>query len=97
MAQIKSIELGSAFKLFAVLYGMFGLLIGAFISLLSVLGFMGGAASGTEGAAAFLFGTSAIVIMPILYGCIGAIGGVIGCLIYNIAAKIAGGLEVDLQ
>lgn len=96
MAQVKSIGLGSAFKLFAVLYGFLGLLIGGFISLLAMLGFMGGAASGMEGAWAFLFGTAAIIIAPIVYGVIGAIAGTIGCLIYNIAAKISGGLEIEL-
>jgi len=96
MAQIKSIGLFSAFKLFGVLYGFAGLLIGAVISLFSVLGFMGSAASGMEGAWAFLFGTAAIVIGPIFYGLVGAIFGTIGCLIYNIAAKISGGLEINL-
>jgi hypothetical protein len=97
MSQIRSIGVGSAFKLFAVLYGMLGLLIGAVISLISVLGFMGGSAAGMEGAGALLFGTAAIVVAPILYGIIGACAGVVMSLIYNLAAKFTGGLEIDLQ
>ncbi|MGH9794784.1 MAG: DUF3566 domain-containing protein [Candidatus Acidiferrales bacterium] len=97
MAQLKRIELGSAFKVCAVLYGMMGLVLGAFFSLFSFLGFMGGAASRAEGSVAFLFGTAAIVILPIFYGILGAIGGVIGAAIYNFAAKLTGGLEITLQ
>lgn len=97
MAHIKSIGVWSAFKLFAVLYGFAGLLIGGIISLFSMLGFMGGLASGMDGSFAFLFGTAAIVIAPIFYGLVGAIAGAIGCLIYNLAAAISGGLEVRLE
>ena len=97
MAKIRSIGPFSVMKLFAVLYAMLGFLIGAVISLISVLGFMGGTAAGEEGSWAFLFGTAAIVIAPIFYGCIGAVGGLIMSLLYNVAAGIAGGLEINLE
>ncbi|MGH9861332.1 MAG: hypothetical protein ACRD5F_15030 [Candidatus Acidiferrales bacterium] len=97
MAKLKSIDLGSAFKVCAVLYALLGLVFGAFISLFSVLGFMGGAAAGAEGAGAMLFGTAAIVVLPIFYGIIGAIGGVLMAAIYNFVAGLTGGLEITLQ
>lgn len=97
MAHIRSVGPWSVMKLFALLYAMIGFLIGAVISLISVLGFMGTSAAGTEGAWAFLFGTAAIVIAPIFYGCIGAVGGLIMSLFYNLAAGITGGLEINLQ
>jgi len=40
---------------------------------------------------------AAIVIAPIFYGCIGAVGGLIMSLLYNVAAGIAGGLEINLE
>lgn len=97
MAYIRSVGPFSVMKLFAVLYGMLGFLIGALFSLVSILGFMGSAASGAEGSWAFLFGTAAIIIAPILYGIIGAVGGLIMALLYNVAAKFTGGLEVNLE
>jgi hypothetical protein len=100
MARIRSIGLWSAFKLFGVLYGLAGLVLGGIISLLSMLGFLGGVAAGMKDLPAFLpvlIGAASIVIFPLVYGMVGAIGGVLASLIYNLAASLSGGLEVRLE
>jgi hypothetical protein len=39
----------------------------------------------------------AIVIAPVFYGVLGAIGGLIMAFLYNIVARMAGGIEVQLE
>ena len=82
-----------------VLYALFGLLIGALMTLMSVMGGGGSdpATADAMGALGPMMGVGAIVILPILWGIIGFIGGLIGAFLYNIAAKIGGGVELDLS
>ncbi|MCE2944914.1 MAG: hypothetical protein ACK5VV_04875 [Lysobacteraceae bacterium] len=88
---IRGVGLWSIAKLFGVMYGLIGALIGAFMSLLSLLG---AAASGMSEA---MFGAAAIVVAPIVYGLIGALVGIISGLFFNLAAAITGGVEVDAE
>ena len=94
-------------KIAAFLYGLIGLFIGA---LIAVFALFGGLAAGRPAppakpkapAAAFgaLFGVAgvaAIVIAPLFYGVMGFIGAVIMALIYNLVARVVGGIEVDVS
>ena len=63
---------------------------------------IGGAAAVTDEAPAgafvgMLFGAGAIVVMPVFYGIIGAVTMLISAALYNVAAKIAGGIEIEVQ
>ena len=101
MATVKRIGPGSAFKVGLVVYAFLGLIVGGCMALFSmVAGSLGSlAGGGTSGARAFGFGfgLGAIVIFPILYGIIGAIGGAIGAVVYNLAAGWVGGIEIDIS
>ena len=71
--------------------------INLFIGIL--FGTMGGAiglalGSNTLGAG---LGLAAIIIIPLLYGIFGFIAGAIAALIYNLAAKWIGGLEIETE
>jgi hypothetical protein len=46
---------------------------------------------------AAFFGVGAIVILPIVYGVMGAIFAAIGAFIYNIVAGWVGGIEIEVQ
>jgi hypothetical protein len=48
------------------------------------------------GAFRFVFGVAAIVVAPIFYGIIGAIGGLVGAAIYNLVAQFTGGIQIEL-
>lgn len=90
----------SAAKVGGVLYAGLGLVIGACVSLIMMV--LGGAAAVSEEAPAgalvgMLFGAGAIVIMPIFYGIFGALMMLITAALYNLAAKIAGGIEIEVQ
>jgi hypothetical protein len=38
-----------------------------------------------------------VVIMPILYGIMGAIGGAIGAILYNVFAGMVGGVALNIE
>jgi len=42
-------------------------------------------------------GFGAIIVAPIIYAIIGAIGAGIAAVVYNLAARWMGGLEVDIS
>ena len=86
-------------KVSGMLYALFGLLAGAILALLSLFGAGLTAALQESGAPAFmgvLFGFGAIIILPIFYGVIGFLGGMLSAAIYNLAAGATGGIEMEL-
>jgi hypothetical protein len=98
--QIKRISPVSAAKVGGVLYAGLGLVIGACVSVVMML--LGGAAvmNQDEPGGAFLgmlFGAGAIVMMPIFYGIFGALMMLITAALYNLAARIAGGIVIEVQ
>lgn len=42
-------------------------------------------------------GIAVMILLPILYAIIGFIAGIIGSLIYNIFARIIGGIEIEVE
>jgi hypothetical protein len=92
---IRRIEPMSAAKVGGMLYALLGLLFGVIFTLFSFTGMgMMGAGMGSMGA---LFGVGAIIILPIVYGIAGFIFCGIAAAFYNVAAKMAGGLEIQAE
>lgn len=92
---LKSVGVFSVGKVFACLYAMLGLILGGLFSLLSLAGVAAGGMNAGPGA--LIFGAGAIIVLPIFYGVIGFIGGIITGALYNVAASIAGGVEIELE
>lgn len=96
---LKRIEPLSLAKVAVVLYGGFGLVIGLVVSAVAMLGFA--FAPGGEGAPpaflAPLFGVGAIVFFPLLYGFFGGLAALIGAALYNLAARLTGGVRLTLE
>jgi hypothetical protein len=86
----------SVAKVALIIYGVLGLFFGGIISLFALAGSMIADQSGSRSLGA-LFGVGAIVILPICYAVIGAIGALIMTGIYNLAARAMGGIELDVQ
>ena len=85
-------------KVAGLLYVVIGLIAGALFSLVAMGGAAMGVAAGDDGAAfGALFGIGAIILLPIFYGCIGFVGTLIMAWLFNIAAGIVGGVEVDAR
>ena len=97
MMILKRIGVMSCGKMAGALYALMGLIIGAIVSLLSLVGAVAGMASGEDQAAFALLFSAAIVILPILYGLLGFLGGLLTAFLYNVVAKFAGGLELGLE
>lgn len=95
---VRKIGAGSVAKVFGLMYAIMGLLLGAIISVASMLGAAIGASQGEDAAVlGIFFGVGAVIILPIVYGGLGAIFGAIGALIYNVLAGIVGGFSIDLE
>jgi hypothetical protein len=97
---IRRIGVGSVAKIAGLLYAAAGFLIGACFALFAMVGAGIGAASSDESVPMWiapLFGVGAIVILPILYGLLGALFAALGAVIYNVVAGIVGGLQIEVE
>jgi hypothetical protein len=92
---IKRVRPLSAAKVAGVLYATAGLIGGAILSLVALRS----AAFPTKGENFFemLFGTAAIIAMPIVYGAIGFIGAFVTAALYNLIASGVGGIEIEVE
>ena len=79
----------SAAKVVAVLYAIFGLVMGALFSIAALFRADGGYAP--------LWGVAAVVIFPVLYGVLGFLVTLIATWLYNVVAGALGGIELDLR
>jgi len=97
--KIKSIDPISCGKIVGILYTLAGLVIGAIVALIAILGFSIGSSVGEGGGGMFglLFGAGAIVFFPLLYGILGFIGGLLAAVFYNLAANFVGPLEIGTE
>jgi hypothetical protein len=96
MQSIQRVDPISAMKVFAVLYAVIGLVAGAFFSLLGMAGMMTQASQDLPAGFGLIFGAAAIIVLPIVYAILGAIGGLIMAAIYNLVARYTGGIQIQL-
>jgi hypothetical protein len=97
---IRRIGVLSLAKMSAAIHGAIGLVLGAFFALASLLGGAIGQAMGDAAApriVAMLFGFGAIIFLPLLYGAMGFVMGALGAFVFNVVAKLAGGLELEIE
>ena len=94
MQKIKSLGVLSVGKIMGILYAAMGLLIVPFFLLFSALGVLAGERASGFGLAAAIVVT---FFIPIFYGVIGFVGGVICAFLYNLVAERFGGIEIELQ
>ncbi len=73
-----------------------GLLVRGIIFLFSMLG-VGVGPNGQNVAPLIGFGIGTIVLGPILYGILGFVGGMINAFVYNIVARMSGGIQVEFS
>ena len=108
MVTIKKFGVLSVGVMWGILSAIGGLIVGliwaAMFSLISVFteayGGMYGEPYGMDeafGAMSWIFGGMAIIILPVFYGVIGFVGGIIGATLYNLFARWVGGIKVELQ
>jgi hypothetical protein len=77
-----------------MIYACMGLI---FAPLFLLIGLMGSALGQQKSPLAGVFGVGFAVLMPVLYGVMGFIAGLIGALLYNLFAGWVGGFELELE
>jgi predicted Zn finger-like uncharacterized protein len=92
---IRSIGVLSVGGIMGSIYAILGLIIGALMTILSLLGAAVGGRNG--GPEAVLFGVCSIVFIPVFYGAIGFVAGIIMAALYNVMANIIGGIRLELD
>ena len=93
---IKRISPFSCAKITGTLYAVLGIFIGGIVSLVAMVGGFASDGPGIPGMGA-LIGVGAIIVFPILYGCIGFVGTLIAAALYNLVAGWVGGIEIEVQ
>jgi hypothetical protein len=97
---IREIGVLSLGKVAGIVYACIGLLAGIIIALISVVGGFAGLADEGGAAAGFVamfLGAGAVFVLPIFYGILGSLVGMLVAAIYNVAAKLVGGIEITID
>jgi hypothetical protein len=98
MRKIKKIEPLSVMRISAIVYAAIGLLEEAMFSLIfSTIPFAASNGQHVPRAFGILFGGFSIIFFPVIFAVIGAIGGGLGAVIYNVSACYVGGIEVEVE
>ena len=98
MMILKRIGVVSAAKIVGAIYAVIGLIFGLIVALVSVIGGIAAAAAeDTSGLFGAFFGVGAIIFFPLMYGCLGVVGGALSAARYNLFSGMVGGLELEMQ
>lgn len=82
-----------------MLYAILGLIFGAIISLIALAsGLDARAEEAGAGAVGAIFGAgAAVIILPVLYGCLGFVMTALLAALYNVTARVVGGVQIDVS
>ena len=94
MTKIKRLGILSFGKILGFIFTFFGFVLGLTVTLLSVLGMTLGGPETLQMMSSY--GFAAVIILPIFYGLIGFVGGIVFAALFNLATGWLGGLEIDL-
>ena len=96
---VKKVNVVSLAKILSLLYAAMGLFAGMVFALFALFGMAIGSAAGggsMEPLFGVLFGGGAVIVLPIFYGVMGFLAGLIGGAVFNLAAHLVGGLELEV-
>jgi chromate transport protein ChrA len=91
---VKSVGVLSVAKILGMMYACMGLILAPFLLLIGV---MASALGQQKNPLAGFFSVGIAVLMPIFYGLMGFIVGLLGALLYNLFARWVGGFELQLE
>lgn len=92
--KLKHVGVISCGKVFGVLHGGLCLI---FCAIFSLIAFMGTAFGSDFTGGAFGTWVGVIVMLPLFYGILGFIGGIITAWLYNIVTGWTGGIEMEFD
>ena len=93
--QIRRIDPLSAGKVLGLIQALIGLVVGLFFSMITVFGMAVG--GGEAIAVGLITGLGAVLFLPLSYGIMGFLAGVLGAFLYNAVASMAGGIELETE
>jgi hypothetical protein len=95
---IHSVQILSVGKTMGAIYAGIGVVVGCFVALFSMFGGLAQLASDRPGAGVvgMFFGVGAIILAPIFYGFLGFLIGLLMSALYNLSARLMGGIEIEL-
>ena len=91
---LKSVAPLSAGKVLALVYGAMGIM---FVPLFLLMSALTANLPAQQRGIFALIGTGMAIAMPVFYAVMGFLFGVIGAAIYNLVAKMVGGVEVEVE
>ncbi|MBI5835717.1 MAG: hypothetical protein HZB25_00600 [Candidatus Eisenbacteria bacterium] len=97
---LKRINVVSAARISGVMGACAGLVVGGVVSVSMIVGTSFSLLSrGTSGfgGEVMTLGVFAVLGLPLMYGILGCIYGLVGSAVYNFLAPRVGGLEVDME
>lgn len=102
MYVVRSVGVISVAKIMGCTYAALALIFVPFVLIAGLMGALGALAnSGSHNNPIAAFGAIGVIVIailiPIFYGAMGFIFGLIGALVYNLIAKWVGGFEIELQ
>lgn len=80
-----------------LLYAIIGFIAGLFFSLLAIVRVSIGSMAPGEGIVNAMFGVLAIIFLPLFYGVLGFVGGIITAWLYNVLAGSIGGVVLEIE
>jgi hypothetical protein len=100
--EISRVDLVSLFKLAFLLYAALGLVAGLFYGLVIMMvgqlgNFLGDEDIPGLGYLTGIVGVVAIPVLAIMYGILGSVAVMIGGALYNLAARLVGGVKLDVS
>lgn len=90
-AKITSVTMAAFGLIFGVIYGLIFMVVGG------ALMAGGGRDAGAAGASSLVIGLVMMVAIPVFYAILGFLAGALGGLVYNVAARFVGGIELELE
>jgi len=94
MQVIRSVNVLSSAKMMGAIYGAMGLLVIPIVLVAGFASLASGQRTGVMGGVALVaFG----VFAPFFYGGLGFVFGALGAWVYNLMAKWAGGIQIELE
>ena len=96
---VRRVGVLSLAKVSAAISLIFGLIFGAiyFLAMLLGLAAFGARGNGAAGVGVMIGGLVALVLITLLYALFGFLSGAIAAIVYNAAAGMFGGLELELD
>lgn len=85
----------SCAKIAGTVYAVLGLVIGCIFSAISLAAVS--AANSPKQAGLAALGTLAVIVAPVVYGIMGFLFALFGAWIYNLLAKVVGGVKIETQ